>query len=251
MAEEVEDAAIIVPRSMITTVFLNGIMGYGFLIAVLFSMGDMSAALSTPTTYPIIEIFYQATESKAGTNAMCAVLIAMAIFATIGVMASSSRLTWAFARDKGLPRSELLARLHERWKIPFNTVALTAVINIGLSLINIGSTAAFNAIISLSVVALYGTYITPIILLLSMRLKYPKSISWGPFKMGRWGPAVNVVSICYTIYASIFLLFPPVAATTSVNMNWSSLVCGGTALFALVAWWSGGNKRYKGPLKEI
>jgi choline transport protein len=251
MAEEVEDAAITVPRSMITTVVLNGMLGYGFLVAILFSVGNVDTALSTPTTYPIIEIFHQATESKAGTNAMCAVLVAMAVFATIGVMASSSRLTWAFARDKGLPKSEFLAKLHERWRIPFNTVALTAIINIGLSLINIGSTAAFNAILSLSVVALYGTYITPIILMLSMRLRHPETISWGPFRMGRWGAAINVVSICYTIYASVFLLFPPVAATTAVNMNWTSLVCGSTILIALVAWWSGGTKRYKGPLKEI
>jgi choline transport protein len=251
MAEEVEDAAITVPRSMITTVVLNGFMGYGFLVAVLYSMGSVDAALNTPTAYPIIEIFYQATESKSGTNAMCAVLIVMAIFATVGVMASSSRLTWAFARDKGLPRSEFLARLHPKWKIPFNTVALTAVINIALSIINIGSTAAFNAILSLSVVALYGTYMAPICLMLNQRLRHPQNIAWGPFKMGRWGPAVNIASICYTTYASVFLLFPPVAETTPENMNWSSLVCGGTALFALIAWWSGGTKRYKGPLKEI
>lgn len=251
MAEEVEDAAITVPRSMITTVILNGALGYGFLVAVLFSMGSVEAALATPTAYPIIEIFYQATESKSATNAMTGVLIAMAVFATIGVMASCSRLTWAFAQDKGLPYSDFLVKLHPRWRIPLNTVALTAVLNIALSLINIGSTAAFNAILSLSVVALYGTYMTPIVLLLLLRLRHPQGITWGPFRMGKWGAAVNVVSICYTVYAVIFLLFPPMADTTAVNMNWSSLVCGSTILFALVAWWSGGTKRYKGPLKEI
>jgi choline transport protein len=251
MAEEVEDAAITVPRSMITTVVLNGLLGYGFLIAVLFSMGSVEAALATPTAYPIIEIFYQATESKSATNAMTGVLIAMAVFATIGVMASCSRLTWAFARDKGLPYSEFLVKLHPRWRIPLHAIGLTAVLNIALSLINIGSTAAFNAILSLSVVALYGTYMTPIVLMLLLRLRYPQSITWGPYRMGRLGPAVNVASICYTVYTSIFLLFPPVAATTAVNMNWSSLVFGSTVLFALLAWWTGGTKRYKGPLKEV
>lgn len=93
MAEEVEDSAIIVPRSIVTTVIFNGIMGYGMLVAILFSLGSVDAALGSTTGYPIIEIFYNATESKAATSAMMSVLIAMAVFATIGVMASSSRLT--------------------------------------------------------------------------------------------------------------------------------------------------------------
>jgi amino acid transporter len=236
---------------MITTVLLNGFMGYGFLLALLFTMGNIDTALNTATDYPYIEIFYQATLSKPLATAMATVPIAMAVFATIGVMASSSRLTWAFARDKGLPRSEFLARIHKKWKIPLNTVALTAVLNILLALINIGSTAAFNAILSLSVVALYATYAMPIVLILVLRLKQPEKINFGPFRLGKWGPYVNIASIIYTTYACIFLLFPPLAATTAVNMNWASLVCGVTILFALAAWWSGGMGRYKGPLKEI
>jgi amino acid transporter len=199
MSEEVEDAAITVPRSMVATVLLNGAMGFGMLIAILFSMGSTDAALDTDTGYPIIEIVYNALEDKVATSAVISILIAMFVFATIGIMASTSRLTWAFARDKGLPFSAILSRIHPRFKLPLNAILLTAVINFLLSLINIGSVTAFNAMLSLAVISLYLTYITPVILILYLRIKYPGSIAWGPFKMGHIGAIVNVISILYTV----------------------------------------------------
>jgi len=201
MSEEVEDAAITVPRSMVATVLLNGGLGFGMLIAILFSMGSVDAALETKTGYPIIQIVYNAVEDKLATSAIISILIAMFVFATMSIMASSSRLTWAFARDKGLPYSQALAKIHPRFKLPLNAIILTAGINLLLSLINIASVTAFNAMLSLAVISLYLTYVTPIVLILYLRIKYPKSIDWGPFRMGRIGPAVNTISILYTAYA--------------------------------------------------
>ena len=48
-AEEIEDAAIIIPRSMIASVLLNGGLGFAMLIAVLFCLGNVDNALNTPT----------------------------------------------------------------------------------------------------------------------------------------------------------------------------------------------------------
>lgn len=186
---------------MVATVLLNGGLGFGMLIAILFSMGSAAAALDTPTGYPIIHIVYNAVQDKLATSAIISILIAMFIFATVSIMASSSRLTWAFARDKGLPFSNVLARIHPRFKLPMNAIILTAIINFLLSLINIASVTAFNAMLSLAIISLYMTYITPIILIFYLRMRYPKNIEWGPFRMGRIGPAVNIVSILYTAYA--------------------------------------------------
>jgi hypothetical protein len=102
LGEEIEHAEVVVPQCLLTSVFLNGMLGFGFLIALLFSMGDLKAALSTPTGFPIIEIFLQATQSKRATTAMIAGIICSAIFSTFGLLASASRTTWAFARDKSV-----------------------------------------------------------------------------------------------------------------------------------------------------
>ena len=55
---------------MIGSVLLNGLLGFGMLVAVLFSAGNISDALGTPTGYPYIEIFSQGTGSIKGATAM-------------------------------------------------------------------------------------------------------------------------------------------------------------------------------------
>lgn len=107
--EEVENAATSVPRSMVLTVLINGTLAFGWIIALLFSIGDVDAALDSKTGYPIIQIFYQATGSIPAATAMMSAIIVVAFFATLGILASTSRLTWAFARDKGFPFPEFFA----------------------------------------------------------------------------------------------------------------------------------------------
>ena len=69
-AEEIENASIVIPRSMCVSVMVNGTLGFAMLIAVLFCLGNPENALNTPTLYPFIEIFVQATNSNSGGTAM-------------------------------------------------------------------------------------------------------------------------------------------------------------------------------------
>lgn len=55
---------------MCASVIINGFLGLGMLIAVLFCLGNLEDALSTPTGFPFIEIFRQATNSTSGGTVM-------------------------------------------------------------------------------------------------------------------------------------------------------------------------------------
>lgn len=55
---------------MCASVIINGFLGLGMLIAVLFCLGNLDDALSTPTGFPFIEIFRQATNSTSGGTVM-------------------------------------------------------------------------------------------------------------------------------------------------------------------------------------
>lgn len=45
MSEEIDNAAINVPRAMLTTMILNGATGYAMVLAVLFSLGDIKSII--------------------------------------------------------------------------------------------------------------------------------------------------------------------------------------------------------------
>ena len=103
MSEEIQNASVIVPRAIVWSIVLNGILGFGMLIAVLFCIGDIDTVLNAPYIYPYIEIFVQGTGNVGASTGMAVIIIVLAICTTIAVLASSSRMTWAFARDRGLP----------------------------------------------------------------------------------------------------------------------------------------------------
>ena len=58
-----------------------------------------------------IAILLNATQSKACTIVLTAVLVVIFFFALINQITVTSRITWAFARDKGLPFHEHLAKV--------------------------------------------------------------------------------------------------------------------------------------------
>ena len=111
IGEEVVNAGMVIPRSMIAGMVRSGIFTFSFSIIILFCIGDLTTALSSPTNIPIIQIFYTATQSTRATNAMTAALISSLLLSSFGLVASASRLTWAFSRDKGLPFSSFFAHV--------------------------------------------------------------------------------------------------------------------------------------------
>jgi choline transport protein len=103
MSDEVKDAQRFVPKSMLLTVIINGVFAFGFIVALLYCIGDLDTVLASPTGLPIIEVFYLATKSKAATNVLMIMILIVSAIGNFGIFASVSRLIWAFARDRGLP----------------------------------------------------------------------------------------------------------------------------------------------------
>ena len=110
MSEEVRGASVNVARSMVLSVFLNGILAFGMLLAVLFCAGDISTLLGA-SGYPFITIFANGVRSRAGATAMASLPLVLSGLAAIGNLAAASRMMWAFARDEGFPGWRSLSRV--------------------------------------------------------------------------------------------------------------------------------------------
>jgi hypothetical protein len=96
---------------MVASVAINGAMAWAFIITVLYCIGNLEDALSGIYVYPIIEILYASTGSKGGTTTLMTLIVFLGIIAMFSTLASVSRLTWAFARDKGLPFSDFFSKV--------------------------------------------------------------------------------------------------------------------------------------------
>ena len=220
------------------------------LIAMLYCIGDIDAALNTPTGYPFIEILTQGVGSIAGGTALSALIVSMFICATITIVASASRQLWAFARDNAVPNAKFIAYVHPTMKIPVVSIGITVTIVSLLSLINIGSATVFNAIVSLAVAGYFGSYLLPFSLLLYTRLYHPERLPWGPWRLGRWGMLINIVSILGSVLFMFFSFWPTTVPVDEVNMNWSCVLWSGVVIFAGVFWFVHGRTVFTGPVVE-
>ena len=113
MSEEIENASLVVPKSILATYVLNGVLGFAMLVAVLFSVQDINAALSSPTNYPFMQIFLTATHSTGGATTMAAIITVMEISATTSSLAAASRQFWSFSRDHGVPGWRLFSKVND------------------------------------------------------------------------------------------------------------------------------------------
>jgi len=103
MSEEIKNAAVTVPRSILTSLVFNGILGFGMLIVTLFCVTDFDGVMNSPTGYPYIQIFLDSTQSIPASIAMGAIMPMTGISNMAGNMASGSRMLWALSRDRAVP----------------------------------------------------------------------------------------------------------------------------------------------------
>ena len=113
-----------------------------------------------------------------------------------------------------------VAKLCYSIMVPGNPIPVTYMFTILMSLINIGSTVAFNAVLSLSVLALMANYAISIDYILLRRLQgepFPPA-RWS---LGRAGMPVNTVSLICTVWAFFRSFWPIGFEPTVLTFNWA------------------------------
>ena len=155
--------------------------------------------------------------------------------------------------------------MQSKTAIPTLAVVITSLVACLIGLINIGSSTAFNDVISLGTSSLYASYIITESLLLWRRCTgaiktadvanetgEANQLVWGPFHLpGVWGIAVNAFSVIFGIIIFCFSFWPVATPVTAAHMNFSVLVMGSVVLFAVLYYVVWARKTYQGPLVEV
>ncbi|KAF2172080.1 hypothetical protein M409DRAFT_62895 [Zasmidium cellare ATCC 36951] len=250
LAEELKDASYVLPRAMFSAAIINYITGFVMTITFMSNLGDLDAALESATGQPWVYVMYTITGSKAATIVLVVVMTIMYFFCAVNQVTTSSRQVFAFARDKGLPFHKFLSKVRPNSGVPANSVYVTLVFTCLIALIVIGSTTAFNIILSVSATGLFTSYLTVICTVLAKRIRgepFPKS----KFSLGKFGYVANILAICFLIVAYIFLFFPAVPNPDAPSMNWACLVYGVVVVFAGVYYLVKGRYEYDGPVEYV
>lgn len=240
MVEEIPQPRVNAPRAMYLAVVGGAVSGFIFMVAAVFSIQDIETVLEAPSGFPFIQILDDALGLIGG-----AVLVALFIINGFGqgisVMTSSSRLTWGFARDGGLPWGSYFSHVDPTWKVPARALWLQCSIVCLIGVLYTFSNTVLEAILAVSTIALTISYALPIGVLLAVgRDKLPPRA----FTLGRFGPIANYVSIIYCIITTIFFFFPSAPNPTGSDMNYAIAVFGVMLVVSAAFWLISGRVSY-------
>lgn len=141
----------------------------------------------------------------------------------------------------------LHSQVHHHQNVPFNAVLTTSCLSLILCLIQLGSTVAFNIIISLNLIAFLGTYMISIGCLLIKRFRH-EPLPPARFSLGRWGLPVNLFAFFYSSLTLVFSCFPVSVPVDASTANWGPAIWGGVLGIALVSYLLQGRRDYRGPV---
>ena len=163
--------------------------------------------------------------------------------------------------------SNLSIQVDQRTSIPLISIAVSTVNSCLLVLINIGSSTAFNDVVSLVVNCFYASYLIVCGLLLyrrvtgsikPIRIDDPQlrvedvEVTWGPWHVpGILGISNNLFACAYLAILLFFSFWPADTPTTAATMNYSVLVTGFVCCFSILYYVFWARKFFSGPIVEI
>lgn len=252
MVDEVGHVAaqVLVPKVIITTIFIGFITSFSYSIALFYCVRDTAAVLESIA--PVVTIYYQATGNRNLAVFMQASTIVAGLTCGVASGTWQSRMLWSLSREMETMRPDGIlsgfvtarfATIDSVNKVPLYAHFFSQALVVIIGCIMLGSTKAFNAIVSAAVTLLIVSYAIPsLILLVRGRNKFiakceretanetdivPNKYSmW----LKKWGVIPHTLTVAYALFCVVMLSFPYVKPVTSSNMNYVSVVYGAIAL---------------------
>jgi amino acid transporter len=258
LSEETKSAAGAAARGIWQSIFYSAIGGWVLLLAFLFAVQD--EAKVTAGGGAVAVIFSQALTSKwAGTVLFIAT--AGQFFCTVACMTSTTRMLYAFSRDRAVPGAQYWSKLNHN-RVPVYGVIASAVVAVLVTLpalvkVDINGApvpVAFFAVVSIGVIGLYLAFAIPIYL----RWKAGDSFKAGNWTLGAKYKWMCLVAVAEIVVTSVVALFPTSAGGVPFThgfawkfVNYTPIVVLGALLVLWIAWHVSVKNWFTGPKSTI
>lgn len=213
VAEEVTDPARRIPMAMILTIAIGGVSGLLSYAGYVLAAPNLQAIVDGEEADPIPSILEDSL-GTAGSKVFLVVTITAFVSCVLSLQAAGSRLLYGSARDRMLPASGWLSKMSAKHAVPTNALLVACLVPVVICLYVYWRPDTLARVTAFAVLGIYIAFQAVVLAALRQRLR-----GWrpaGPWNLGRWGIAVNVLALAYGIFA-IFLLAKPVEADSFID----------------------------------
>lgn len=258
ISEETKGAADGAAKGIWRAIVYSAIGGWILLLTFLFAVNDSDAVSAGGGAVAVI--FSQAMSSP-WVGVVLLISTAGQLFCLTAIQTSSSRMLFAFSRDRAVPGHQLWSKVSKN-KIPANgvivTAALAAVITLpALVEVDVNGApvpVAFFAVASIGVVGLYLCFAVPIYFRWKAGDSFPVG-KWNLRGHHKWMAPVALVEIVVT---SIIAMFPTSLGGVPWDpsfewkfVNYTPLLVGGVLILLFIYWHASVKKWFTGPIKQV
>ena len=243
-AEETKNAAMALPKGMVSAVIWSSLFGYLMLCAFVLMIPNMDDAAKQGWN-----VFFWAMNAQVPEGirtALYALIFVSQFLCGLATVTSVSRMLYAFSRDGGIPGvSGMLAKVSPAWRTPVNAIWTGSILSVlfvwftSLPQITIAGAPAYSVVVSCTVIFLFLSFALPIALGL-FAYGGPKWPAPGPWSMG--GALFRIVAVLSLISMAV-IFFAGVQAPNDKAL-WITL---GFIGLSLLIWVLFENRRFKGP----
>lgn len=205
VAEETPDASRMIPRAMRMTIYVGGAAAMWVCLGLILSVPDIHAVIAGKDTDPVSTVLRTAM-GEWGFRAVIAVVMVSFLSCLISIQAAASRLMFAYARDQMIAGSARLSRLSPHTHVPVAALMAAGIVPGLIALSGMWLQNAVNTIVSFAAAGIYISFQMLVLGALIARFRGWKPA--GPFTLGRWGVAINVIALLYGVSAIVNMVWP-------------------------------------------
>ncbi|MBI4664380.1 MAG: amino acid permease [Verrucomicrobia bacterium] len=229
-SEETLGAARNVPTGIIRSVWVSGVFGWVMICALLLAMPDVREGVHKAGE--VVPWTMKSVLPPWLTWALLCGIVVAQYLCGLAALTSASRMTYAFARDGGLPWSKGLKSVNPRTKSPSVAVWSSAICAALFTIL-----VPYTTIAAVCVIFLYISYVLPVV---AGFFAYGRNWTrMGPWQLGFWYRPLAVVAALGCVFLIVIGMQPP-----NDQAVW---IVGGAVLLLLMIWFGLERRRFKGP----
>jgi amino acid transporter len=198
--EETVDASRQAPRGVLSSIWLSGIVGAIFLLAVTLSFKDVQAAIAEGQAFgfPIATtIKDNLTFSIAGITVgeLYLVVILIAVYVcTLAIQGATVRLMFSMGRDRRIPLGGAWGTVNHTFRTPANASLAVGVLAAIPFIVTGAGTAIYIAIAATGMIYI-SYFLCNLGVLVARTRGWPHQGAW--FKLGSWGTIINILALVW------------------------------------------------------
>ena len=228
LSEEPKEPKKVIPKAMVRSLLVSGIVGTLFLMAISAGIGNDVEAISASTS-PVADIIGRTVGHTLETVML--VVVCVAIFACgLVIMTSNSRLIYAMARDGRIPFAETFTKVPRATGGPVWATVLAAAGAIVITLGFYANSDALAGFLGAGTLMPALLYAATVILYIATRHKFTHHPD--DFSLGKWEWPV-VIGACVWLFVELSILIFHEAFRVAQLYAIGTLVVG-AVVFAIV-----------------